>query len=142
MTVAALPTEEQAVQAANFMAAEVHAPAFFEKLAEHGYETANPAEQQQLLQLGAVLADAEARGQIKSAAPQGENPFLSHVLNRWSSAPDPADVESHQKEAAVELAKAQPIVKNAALIWNHLQAGGEIEKPQEQPQEQPEAAAE
>lgn len=123
-----LPTEEQAKEACAFMAAEVYAPAFFEKLATHGIAPRNRAEAEQLLQLAALLDRAESQGQYKSAADvaqEQENPFLSSVLARFE-ATTPQDDDDAIKEAALQAVQSDEVVKAAALVFNHVMAGGAL----------------
>ena len=128
-----LPTKAQADEAAIFMASEVHTPAFFQKLAAYGIQPRTEAEARQLLQMGAVLFQAESEGRYKSASAQvqeQENPFLSHVLGRLApaqaQAPSPAQVDMNIKQAALEVAQTDPIAKAAALVYNYAMSGGEL----------------
>jgi hypothetical protein len=79
-----LPTLEQAQQASAFMVDQIHVPAFFEKLAANGIAPRTQVEAQQLLQLGAVLADREQKT-VDKAANDG-NPFLAKVLEKLGEA--------------------------------------------------------
>jgi len=138
---AVLPTEEQAKEACAFMAVEVHAPAFFEKLAAHGIQPRNQAEADQLLQLGAVLHQGETDGQYKSAAvvaQEQENPFLSAVLGRFApQGPTQRDVDDHIKTASQQAVEQDGLVKAAALVFNHVMSGGDVIPTQATPAAQP-----
>jgi hypothetical protein len=136
------PTETQANEACAFMAAEVHAPAFFEKLASvYGIRPRTQAEAAQLLQLGAVTYAAAQNGQYKSAAMQAQqqkeegNPFLTNLLNQMTPAAQPqVDLETHVKQAALKAVKQDELTKTAALVYLHLLSGGEVTPEQtEQP---------
>ena len=119
-----LPTKEQAAQAHSFMVDQIHVPAFFEKLASNGLRSRTKAEQQQLLQLGAVLVHAEANGQTKTAQDKG-NPFLSHVLGQLAQSQQP-DVDAMIKKTADQLIGDSELAKTAALVYAHTVAGGEL----------------
>jgi hypothetical protein len=118
-----LPTQEQAKQAYSYMVDQIHVPAFFEKLAANGLEPRNQVEAQQLLQLGAVLAHAEANGQVKQA--QDGNPFLSHVLGELVQ-PNQPDVDALVKQSADALVANSDLAKTAALVYAHMATGGEV----------------
>lgn len=120
----ALPTKEQAEQAQAFMIEQIHVPAFLEKLASHGIQPRNQAEVGQLVQLGAVLAHAESQGRIKSAQDTA-NPFLDHVMSRLVPQ-QPVNVDQLIKNSADSLVSQHDILKNAALIYGHAVAGGEL----------------
>jgi hypothetical protein len=139
----ALPTEEQAKESYAYMAQEIYAPAFFEKLAAQDIRPQNEKEAQQLLQLGDELAAAEAQGLHKASADagDGDNPFLTHALNRVRGVSAAAVApEDRIKHAGAQLAHQDTIAKNAALIYGHMLQGGEItsaEQPAEKaPKEQ------
>lgn len=133
-----LPTNEQAQEAAVFMAQEIHAPAFFEKLSAYGLQPNTEAEAAQLLQLGATLQTAEHEGNYKTAAATANetgNPFLDYALQ---SAPgnntqqkQAADTVAHDEQlaaTAAAVAQSNPIAKQAALTYAHLVAGGEMQE--------------
>jgi len=120
-----LPTKEQANQAQAFMVNQIDIPAFFEKLAANGLEPQNDAEARQLLELGAVLAQAEANGQVKRASDEG-NPFLSHVLTELRQQTPAAAVDDIVKQGADRLVAESELAKTAALIYAHAQSGGEL----------------
>ena len=121
-----LPTKEAAEQAYSYMVDEIHVPAFFEKLASHGIKPNTDEEAAQLLELGAVLAQAEAAGQVKQAQEQGEgNPFLNHVLDRLRPQQTP-DIGAAVKQAAAQLASTSDLAKTAALVYAHAASGGEL----------------
>ncbi len=120
-----LPTKEQAAQAHSFMVDQIHVPAFFEKLAANGLRSKTNAEQQQLLQLGAVLTHAEANGQVKTAQDKG-NPFLAHVLGQLTKQQQSADVDDMIKQSADQLIGSSELAKTAALVYAHTVAGGEL----------------
>jgi hypothetical protein len=120
------------------MASTVHAPAFFEKLAAHNIRPRNDAEVQQLLQLGAMLHQAELQGQYKLAADQAneqENPILAQAIGQvhGAIAPLQQDPGDHVKRAALQAVQADPLVKAAALVYGHVAAGGELEDAPEEP---------
>jgi len=117
-----LPTKDQAAQSESFMVDQIHVPAFFEKLAANGLQPRTKAEAQQFLQLGAVLAHAEADGQIKQAE-DGSNPFLTHVLAGLQPQPD---VDAMIKKSADELVGQSDLAKTAALVYAHKHTGGEL----------------
>jgi hypothetical protein len=128
---------EQAQQAFQFMAEQVYAPAFFDKLASYGVQPRTARESQQLLELGAILEQAEAEGHYKSAAvreAEAANPFLDHVLGRLkgalSSSAAPAVSEGHLKAGALKLVQSDPVSRQAALIYGHIMSGGAVEEPQ------------
>jgi hypothetical protein len=128
---AAMPTVSQANEAAAWMASEVHTPAFFDKLASYGIRPRTQAEADQLMQLGAVLQQAEFDGRYKSAsvaAQEQANPFLSHVLGRLASTTQPTSVQvdASIKQAALKVASLDPIAKTAALVYNYALNGGEL----------------
>lgn len=127
-----LPSREQAQQAYSYMVDQVHVPAFFEKLSANGIEPRNEAEAQQLMQLGAVLADAEANGRIKRAADRS-NPFLDQVLQRVSPQQRP-DVNAVVRQNADYLIHNNELAKTAALVYAHAASGGELTDT-EQPEE-------
>jgi hypothetical protein len=120
-----LPTKEQSDQAAAFMLEKIHVPAFFEKLAAQGIQPRTDAERQQLLQMGAVLAEAEASGSVKNAADEG-NPFLANILNKFAPAAPAQHTDAYVKHSADELVNANEVAKNAALIYAHAASGGEL----------------
>jgi len=126
-----LPTESQAEAACNYMAAEIHAPAFFEKLSSLGIEPRTEAEAGQLLEIGAMLHRAEAKGQYKSAAAVAQeqtNPFLAAVLDRFRPQATQEDVDETLNKFAAEAVQSDELAKAAALIFNHVIAGGELAK--------------
>jgi hypothetical protein len=123
----ATPTAEQAQQACAYMAADVHAPAFFTKLAAHGIEPRTQAEAEQLLQIGAVLQQAENEGQFKQAEDTSGNPFLTYVLQRLTpEGPTQEQVEASIKQAADQVVAQNSVAKIAALIFNHVATGGDV----------------
>jgi len=117
-----LPTKEQAAQAQAFMVDQIHVPAFFEKLAANGLEPRTQVEQQQLLQLGAILAHAEVEGPVKRAADAG-NPFLKHVLAKLEPSPD---MDALIKRSADEVIGSSALATTAALVYAHAMSGGEL----------------
>jgi hypothetical protein len=128
---ATLPTAEQAEQACNFMAQEVHAPAFFEKLAAHDIYPRTQAEAAQLLEMGVELHQAELEGRYKTAAvaeQEQANPFLAHAMGQLQPQM-PAHVQSDDmlKAAAAQIAEQDPVVKTAAELYGYLLGGGEIQ---------------
>jgi len=118
-----LPTQDQALQAQSYMLDRIHVPAFFEKLAAHGVEPRNDAEAKQLLQLGAVLAEAAQQGQVKQAS--AENPFLTDMLQRFAPQSAP-NVDDYVKQSADQLVGESELARNAALIYAHTVSGGEL----------------
>lgn len=129
-----LPTQEQASQAYSYMIDQIHVPAFFEKLAANGIEPRNQSEAKQLLQLGAVLANAESDGRVKQASQ--ENQFLSHCLDKLNGNQQP-DVDSIVKQSADKLVSDNELAKTAALVYAHAASGGELAPAEEeQPSEQ------
>lgn len=118
-----LPTKEQAQQAHAFMVEQIHAPAFFEKLAANGLEPRNETEAQQLLQLGAVLAQKEAEVSEKQA--QDGNPFLASALDALQPAQQ-RDVSVQVKQSADQLVTDSELAKTAALVYAHAISGGEL----------------
>jgi hypothetical protein len=119
-----LPSTEQAQQAQAFMIQRIHAPAFFEKLAANGVEPRTEAEAAQLLQLGALCAQAEADGVTKQASDQG-NPMLAYMLGQFQGTP-PQDVDSYVKQSADHLVANSELARNAALVYAHTAMGGEL----------------
>ena len=117
-----LPTAEQADLARDYMTNQIHVPAFVEKLASHNITPKSDAELTQLLQLGAVLHEAEAQGRTKQA---GENPFLTAVLERFKPA-QAVDTDAHVKQSADGLISKQELAKTAALVYAHVANGGEL----------------
>jgi len=136
-----LPTNEQAQEAAVFMAQEIHAPAFFEKLSAYGLQPNTEAEAAQLLQLGATLQTAEHEGNYKTAAETANetgNPFLDYALQSATGnntpqkqAADTSDQDAQLAATAAAVAQTNPIAKQAALTYAHMVAGGEIAEKQE-----------
>jgi len=120
-----LPTVEQASQAQAYMLEQIHVPAFFEKLAANGIEPRNEAEAQQLLQLGAVLGEAKAQGQVKSAG-EAENPLLTSLLSEHAPQQPARDVDAFVKENADKLVANSELARNAALVYGHAAMGGEL----------------
>jgi len=120
-----LPTQDQAIQAQSYMIDQIHVPAFLEKLAGYGIQPRNQAEVKQLIQLGAVLAEAEDSGRIKSAA-DSENPFLAYLLQ--GAMPKQASVDLNTSIAynASQLIRGNELAKTAALIYGHVVGGGEL----------------
>jgi hypothetical protein len=103
---------------------QIHVPAFLEKLASYGIQPRNRAEVKQMIQLGAVLAEAEDTGRIKSAQ-DTENPFLTHLLQ--NAMPKYAtDVDAAIATSAAQLVQSNDLAKTAALIYGHIVGGGEI----------------
>jgi hypothetical protein len=123
MTTTPLPSKEQADQAYSFMVDKVHVPAFFEKLAANGMEPQTEAEAQQLLELGAVLAQAKTEGQVKQA--EEGNPFLNHVMARAKPVQKP-NVDALVKQSADRLVSSSDLARTAALVYAHAQTGGEL----------------
>jgi hypothetical protein len=122
-----LPTQKQAEEAAQFFAVNVCAPAFFEKLASHGFQPSNLTEARQLLTLGATLEQAEAEGLYKAgSADDSENEFLSHVSRRLNSALSDRTAPADLQKQAQELVQVDPLCKSAALIYAHLLDGGAV----------------
>lgn len=122
-----LPTKEQATQAYSYMLDEIHAPAFFEKLAANGLEPRNEAEAKQLLQLGAILGQQETTTAEKTA--KDGNPFLSHVLDKLDPAGNhsgPVQYDARIKQGSDELIRTSDTAKTAALIYAHAANGGEL----------------
>jgi uncharacterized protein (UPF0210 family) len=136
---ALLPTVGQATEACDFMASQVHAPAFFEKLASHNIRPRNDAEVQQLLQLGAMLHQAELQGQYKMAADarnEQENPFLAHAIGQAQQVIAPLQATEQVKQAALSAVQADPTTKAAALIYGHVANGGDVaDDPEETPEQ-------
>ena len=122
-------TPEQAQESAVFMAQEIHAPAFFEKLSACGLEPSTEAEAAQFLQLGAVLQHAEQSGQYKTASDatnESENPFLKFATDNAVDAmttgqPQAAPDEALAKQAAA-VATTNPVAKQAALTYAYMLA--------------------
>jgi len=104
----------------------VHVPAFFEKLASLGIQPKTQAEATQLLQLGAVLAQAEADGQTKQA--QDGNPFLNHVLQRATGRPQGVNIDQMIKNSADSMIAADDdgLAQTASLVYAHAVTGGEL----------------
>jgi len=128
-----LPTKAQADAALAYMAQEIHAPAFFQKVAEYGFEPRTLAEAEQMLELGAVLHKAEADGQYKSAAvtqQEQRNPFLDAVLARFTPQ---AQAEDGIKTAAAEAVRTDAMAKAAALVYNHCMSGGALQEDEAEP---------
>ena len=130
-----LPSNEQAQESAVFMAQEIHAPAFFEKLSAYGLQPNTEAEAAQMLQLGAVLQTAEQEGNYKTAADianETGNPFLDYALHNatgGSVQKQAASGSSNDEQlaaAAAAVAQTNPVAKQAALTYAHMLAGGEI----------------
>jgi hypothetical protein len=122
-----LPTRDQATQAQSYMIDQIHVPAFLEKLAGYNIQPRNAAEVKQLIQLGAVLAEAEASGRIKSAQ-DAENPFLAALLRdampkQASATPD---FDAAVAQTAAQLVQSNELAKTAALIYGHVAGGGKI----------------
>jgi hypothetical protein len=128
-----LPTEQQAIEAQSFMSQEIYGPALFDKLASYNVRPRTQAEAAQFLKLASELADKEARGLYKTAAQaQAEvgNPFLAHCLGQLGiNAPSPAAMGGQLEKDAAEFVAQNPIAKNAALVYAHLLAGGQVEAP-------------
>ena len=122
-----LPTRDQAIQAQSFMIDQIHVPAFLEKLAGYGIQPRNRAEVKQLIQLGAVLAEAEDSGRIKSAQ-DTENPFLSALLKNAmpKQASHTPDLDTAIAGTAARLVQSNELAKTAALIYGHVAGGGDI----------------
>jgi gamma-glutamyl phosphate reductase len=122
-----LPTTEQADQAYAYMLDKIHVPAFLEKLAANGIQPRSDAEAQQLLQLGAVLAQKEVETAEKTA--QDGNSFLTHVLAKHgvqAGATTVADIDSYVKQGADAIIANDDIALNAALIYQHTVTGGKL----------------
>jgi hypothetical protein len=64
------PTQEEN-DAYRLLFDQIHAPVFFEKLAEHGIEPSSPEEIEALLQMGATLMQSQAVARQKQASAQG-----------------------------------------------------------------------
>jgi hypothetical protein len=125
MSATVLPTKEQAAQAQAFMIDQIHVPAFLEKLAANGVSPQSKGDVREMLQLGAMLAQAEADGAIKSAEDE-VNPFLQHVMRRLRpQQPVSVDLDSMIK-ANADVFIQNETAKNAALIYGHAVAGGEL----------------
>jgi hypothetical protein len=120
----ALPTKEAAAQAETFLADEVFVPALFEKLAEYDITPSTEEEASQLIQLGAMLQQAEGQGTFKAAqAPANSNAFLTQAIDKlayYTQEPaTPANV-------GLAVAQANPLAKSAATIYQYLQSGGAL----------------
>jgi len=111
----------------------IHVPAFFEKLAANGMTPRNDAEAQQLLQLGAVLAQAEADGRTKQAQDEN-NPFLTHVLAGLQAQQQP-DADALVKQSADQMIGESDYATTAASVYAHVASGGELAEANEQPEE-------
>jgi len=112
--------EKEAAEACNFMASQVFAPAFFEKLSSHGIAPRNEAEALQLVELGVTLGALEAEGQYKSAAQvsnETANPFLAQLIGGLR--PATYSVEASLKQAASKLA-ADPAIAQAAQRYSRV----------------------
>lgn len=126
-----LPTKQAAAESEQLMATEFFVPALLEKLAVYDIQPKNEAEVGQLVQLGAMLQQAEEQGTFKAAADQTgqkENSFLAHAITKLAgtSHPDPATLDEQLFNGAVDLVKANPLAKNAALVYAHAVNGGEL----------------
>lgn len=126
-----LPTKQAAAESEQLMATEFFVPALVEKLAAYGIQPRNEQELGQLIQLGAMLQQAEEQGTFKQASNndgQEGNPFLAHAIEKLSSVnkPDAATLDKQLLKNATELAKSNPLVKNAALVYAHATMGGEL----------------
>ena len=104
---------------------QIHVPAFLEKLAGHGIQPRNRAEVKQLIQLGAVLAEAEDSGRIKSAA-DTENPFLAALLKNAMPKQANVDLDTAIARNAAALVQSNELAKTAALIYGHCVGGGDV----------------
>jgi len=107
--------EDVVMEACQFMASEVHAPAFFSKLAAHGIVPSNDEEASELLMLGAKLQEAELQ--------DIELGVSSNIVKQANVLRDDVIEESKIDKIAVDFAKQQPLAKTAALIYANVTAG-------------------
>jgi hypothetical protein len=126
-----LPTKQAAAESEQLMATEFFVPALVEKLASYDIAPKNEAELGQLVKLGSMLQQAEEQGTFKIASDstgQEANDFLAHAITKLAgtSQPDPASLDKQLLNGAIDLAKTNPLVKNAALVYAHTAAGGEL----------------
>jgi hypothetical protein len=115
-------TDDAMGAAYTTMFADVHAPAFFQKLAaDHNFVPANDEQAEQLLSMGEKLYDAQQRSQTKAAAANTDffavaNSQLDTLLGN----PAPADYAA--KQAAATLAQSGAIKQAALTFQNGLLA--------------------
>ena len=139
-----LPTVQMAAESEQWLSEQVHAPAFFEKLAAAGIEPRSQAEARQLLTMGSQLYQLEQDGQYKTAAAEADetpNPFLAHCLDRLGvDSQQHAGATRHQeayvKQAALETVRHNPIALHAGLVYDHVVRGGELAEDAEPTQKQ------
>ena len=117
-------TKEQAKQACDFMTTEVYGPVFFDTLKRRGVEPKSAADAQKLLKLGAMCAEAEARGLTKAA--EEENPFLEAATQALAQQLGVKEAEANDEisQRSRQLVDTNQIAKAAALIYADLAAGG------------------
>ena len=133
MSTATKPTKSEAALAFQFMADEVHTPAFFEKLASYGVHPTSEADARQLITLGEQLYALAEQGQLKSASANDQgNPFLQNMINKLASATAPSaeQVDAQMKQAAYDIARTDVTAKTAALLYNYVLQGGEVAEDQ------------
>jgi hypothetical protein len=113
-------TDDAMSAAYGTMYADVHAPAFFQKLAaDHNFVPANDEQAEQLLQMGEKLFDAQQRSQTKAAAANTD--FFAVANSRLDTLlgnPTPAD--NATKQAAASLSQSAAIRQAALTFQNGL----------------------
>jgi hypothetical protein len=119
------PTQEEQ-EGYRLLFDQIHAPVFFEKLAEHGIEPQTEEEVNALLKMGADLMRSQALERQKQAQAQGSfilkaAQSLNGALAERGLAPrQPDQVEGVIKAAAYNVAKDERVQKAALAYQNYL----------------------
>lgn len=130
----ALPTKQAAAESEAWLEDNALGPACLEKLATvYGIRPRGAKEIAQILQMGAVLAKKHRDGQYKTAAEveqERPNPFIDHamaVLGVSQTKTASHHNDDYVKQASLDLAKTNQLALNAALIYDHVLHGGELQ---------------
>jgi hypothetical protein len=106
---------------------EIHAPVFFEKLAEHGIEPQSETEMAALLDMGAKLMLSQRAAQVKQAQAQGSFVLQAHeslnvaLAERGLAPPPVAASDGVIKQAAARVA-SEGRFQQAALAYQDFLA--------------------
>ena len=117
--------EEQ--DAYNVLFHQIHAPVFFEKLAERGYEPQSDAEVNAMLESGAALMQAKLAERQKQASQQPSIVLQAHghlkqaLADRGLAPPPSADFDQAIKQAAHRVAQ-DPNIQLAAIHYQNYYA--------------------
>jgi hypothetical protein len=120
----ATPEEQEAYR---LLFDQIHAPVFFEKLAEIGVEPQSEQEMNALLKMGADLMRSETTARQKQAADRGSfilqasQSLEAALADRGLAPPPDAEFDGVVKAAAYQIAR-DPSVQRATLAYQNFLA--------------------